>query len=85
MVAIFAAFALSSFSMIQQLGIGLGAAVLIDATIVRLGLLPAIMKLAGDRTWWLPTWLDERLPLLDIEGALFASDANHMQAPRPSS
>jgi putative drug exporter of the RND superfamily len=58
--------------------------VLIDATIVRLGLLPAIMKLAGDRTWWLPTWLDEKLPLLDTEGALFERDANHMRAPGPA-
>jgi putative drug exporter of the RND superfamily len=80
MVAVFVAFALSSFSLIQQLGIGLATAVLIDATIVRLGLLPAIMKLAGDRTWWLPTWLDDRLPLLDTEGSLFARDASHMQA-----
>ena len=82
MVAVFAAFAFSSFTMIQQLGIGLGTAVLIDATIVRLGLLPAIMKLVGDRTWWMPTWLDEKLPLLDTEGSLFARDAIHMHAPR---
>ena len=80
MVAVFVAFALSSFSLIQQLGIGLATAVLIDATIVRLGLLPAIMKLVGDRTWWLPTWLDEKLPLLDTEGAIFARDASHMHA-----
>jgi len=82
MVAVFAAFALSSFSMIQQLGIGLGTAVLIDATVVRLGLLPAIMKLVGDRTWWLPTWLDEKLPLLDTEGSMFARDASHLHVPR---
>jgi len=78
MVAVFIAFALSSFSLIQQLGIGLATAVLIDATVVRLGLLPSIMKLAGDRTWWLPTWLDEKLPLLDTEGAIFAHDARHL-------
>jgi RND superfamily putative drug exporter len=80
MVSVFVAFALSSFSLIQQLGIGLATAVLIDATIVRLGLLPSIMKLAGDRTWWLPTWLDEKLPFLDTEGALFARDADHLRA-----
>jgi uncharacterized membrane protein YdfJ with MMPL/SSD domain len=78
MLGVFVAFALSRFSLIQQLGIGLAAAVLIDATIVRLGLLPAIMTLAGDRTWWLPRWLDEKLPLLDTEGALFARDAGHL-------
>ena len=72
-------------SMIQQLGIGLGTAVLIDATIVRLGLLPAIMKLAGDRTWWLPTWLDEKLPYLDTEGSVFARDADHLRVTPASS
>jgi putative drug exporter of the RND superfamily len=80
MVAVFVAFALSSFTLIQQLGIGLATAVLIDATVVRLGLLPAIMKLAGDRTWWLPTWLDDRLPMLDTDGAMFARDATHLRA-----
>ena len=81
MLAVFVAFALSSFSLIQQLGIGLATAVLIDATVVRLGLLPAIMKLAGDRTWWLPTWLDDKLPLLDTEGSMFAVDASHLRKP----
>jgi putative drug exporter of the RND superfamily len=80
MVSVFVAFALSSFSLIQQLGVGLASAVLIDATIVRLGLLPSIMKMAGDRTWWLPTWLDERLPYLDTEGSMFARDADHLRA-----
>jgi RND superfamily putative drug exporter len=79
MVSVFVAFALSSFSLIQQLGVGLATAVLIDATVVRLGLLPSIMKLAGDRTWWLPTWLDEKLPYLDTEGSMFARDAAHLK------
>ena len=78
MLGVFVAFALSRFSLIQQLGIGLATAVLIDATIVRLGLLPSIMTLAGHRTWWLPRWLDEKLPLLDTEGAMFARDAGHL-------
>jgi RND superfamily putative drug exporter len=79
MIAVFTAFALSSFSLIQQLGVGLAVAVLIDATIVRLGLLPAIMKLAGDRAWWIPGWLDARLPMLDTEGAIFERDAGHVR------
>lgn len=79
MIAVFVAFALSSFSLIQQLGTGLAIAVLIDATVVRLGLLPAVMRLAGDWTWWLPPWLDERLPFLDTEGAVFARDAQHVR------
>ena len=79
MVAVFTAFALSSFTLIQQLGIGLATAVLIDATIVRLGLLPSILKLVGPRTWYLPQWLDDRLPILDTEGETFARDAGHLR------
>jgi putative drug exporter of the RND superfamily len=54
MVAVFSMFALSSDLAMQQMGIGLAAAVLIDATIVRGVLLPSAMKLLGDRNWWLP-------------------------------
>ena len=79
MVAVFTAFALSSFTLIQQLGIGLATAVLIDATIVRLGLLPSILKLVGPRTWYLPQWLDDRLPILDTEGETFARDAGALR------
>jgi RND superfamily putative drug exporter len=79
MIGIFLAFAVSSFSPIQQLGIGLAMAVLIDATVVRLALLPAVLKLVGERTWWLPHWLDERLPFLDIEGSLFERETGHLQ------
>jgi len=53
--------------------------VLIDATIVRLGLLPSILKLVGPRTWYLPQWLDDRLPILDTEGETFARDAGHLR------
>jgi RND superfamily putative drug exporter len=42
--------------------------VLIDATIVRIVLVPATMRLLGERNWWLPGWLDRRLPHLDVEG-----------------
>ena len=54
MVAVFGSFALSSDQQIQQLGVGLGVAILIDATLVRAVLLPATMKLLGERNWWLP-------------------------------
>ena len=49
-------------------GIGLAAAVLIDATIVRMVLVPATMELLGDRNWWLPGWLDRLLPNIHLEG-----------------
>ena len=54
MVAVFSMFALSSELQMKQMGIGLAAAVLIDATIIRGVLLPATMTLLGDRNWWLP-------------------------------
>jgi putative drug exporter of the RND superfamily len=50
------------------MGIGLATAVLLDATIVRMLLVPATMELLGDRNWWLPRWLDRLLPNIDIEG-----------------
>ena len=48
-------------------GLGLATAVFIDATVVRIVLVPATMKLLGDWNWWLPKWLDRLLPNLDIE------------------
>ena len=55
-------------------GVGLATAVLIDATLIRLVLLPAVMKLFGLNTWWIPDWLDDRLPVIDITGAEFEQD-----------
>jgi RND superfamily putative drug exporter len=49
-------------------GLGLAAAVFIDATVVRMVLVPATMELLGDRNWWLPAWLDRLLPNLHVEG-----------------
>ena len=62
MVAVFSMFALSSELQMKQMGVGLAAAVLIDATIIRGVLLPSAMKLLGDRNWWLPkrlSWLPQ--------------------------
>jgi RND superfamily putative drug exporter len=58
MVAVFALFATLPLVSLKELGVGLAAAVLLDATIVRAVLLPAVMALLGDRNWWLPRWLD---------------------------
>jgi len=58
MVGVFGTFALSRQIGMQQMGLGLGVAVLIDATIIRSVLLPASMKLLGNRNWYLPSWLD---------------------------
>jgi uncharacterized membrane protein YdfJ with MMPL/SSD domain len=58
MVAVFAVFATLSLVIFKELGVGLGVAVLIDATLVRAVLLPATMKLLGDWNWYLPSWLE---------------------------
>jgi putative drug exporter of the RND superfamily len=78
MIAVFVAFALADFVIIKQFGIGLATAVLIDATIVRLALLPALLRLLGERAWYMPAWLDDRLPVLDVEGSEFAHEVEHM-------
>ncbi len=67
MVLVFGAFATSRIMFFKQIGVGLGVAVLIDATIIRAILLPASMKLLGDWNWWLPRWL-EWLPRISAEG-----------------
>jgi putative drug exporter of the RND superfamily len=62
MAAVFIAFAFTDVASTQQFGIGLAVAVILDATVVRLFLLPVAMRLGGRATWWLPGWLDRRLP-----------------------
>jgi len=57
MVAVFAVFATLSMTTFKQLGVGLAVAILLDATVVRAVLLPSLLSLLGDRTWWLPAWL----------------------------
>ncbi|MFZ1485948.1 MMPL family transporter [Nostocoides sp.] len=68
MVAVFGGFVLSSDTTIRQFGFALSAGVLIDAFLIRMTLIPALLHLAGERAWWLPRWLDDILPTLDIEG-----------------
>jgi RND superfamily putative drug exporter len=69
MVVTFAAFATGSDQQMKQLGVGLSVAILIDATIVRAVLLPATMKLLGERNWWLPKRLNW-LPKFEHEPAV---------------
>jgi RND superfamily putative drug exporter len=66
MMAVFIAFAGSSLATVSQLGVGLTVAVLLDATVVRIVLLPSLMLLLGDRVWWLPRWMDRALPKFDV-------------------
>jgi RND superfamily putative drug exporter len=69
MITVFGAFALASLVPIKAMGFGLAIAVLIDATIVRLVLVPATMRLLGDWNWWIPRWLDRILPNVTLEGS----------------
>lgn len=67
MVGVFGGFALGDMGMFQQMGFGLAAAVIIDATVIRSVLVPASMVLLGDKNWYFPSWL-EWLPRIDVEG-----------------
>ncbi|MFV9673020.1 MAG: MMPL family transporter, partial [Acidimicrobiia bacterium] len=60
-------FMLEDLRTIKILGLGLAVAVAIDATVVRMLLVPATMKLLGDKNWWIPRWLDRILPNLVVE------------------
>ncbi|MEN3586440.1 MMPL family transporter [Streptomyces sp. ZYX-F-203] len=68
MMAVFAGFIGSSESMVKMIGFGLAVAVLFDAFVVRMAIVPAVLALLGDRAWWLPKWLDRALPNVDVEG-----------------
>ncbi|MFF0222698.1 MMPL family transporter [Streptomyces sp. NPDC004629] len=68
MIAVFAGFIGSSESMVKMIGFGLAVAVLFDAFIVRMAIVPAVLALLGRRAWWLPGWLDRLLPNVDVEG-----------------
>ncbi len=68
MISVFLGFVLGEDPVIKMLGLGLATAIFVDATIVRMILVPATMKLMGDANWWMPAWLDRILPTIDIEG-----------------
>ena len=70
MVSVFLAFTLSDDPVVKMIGLGLAVAVFLDATVIRLVLVPATMSLLGDLNWWLPRWLDRLLPHVDVEGAV---------------
>ncbi|MCD0485950.1 MMPL family transporter [Streptacidiphilus sp. ASG 303] len=68
MVSVFAAFVISTNIVVKMMGLGLAVSVLIDATVVRLLLVPAVMTLLGRHAWWMPGWLDRIVPHLSAEG-----------------
>jgi RND superfamily putative drug exporter len=68
MVAVFAAFVPEGAGTIKPIALGLAVGVFVDAFVVRMTLIPALMHLLGPAAWWLPRWLERRLPVLDVEG-----------------
>jgi RND superfamily putative drug exporter len=67
MIVVFGAFLLSPDRMLKQFGLGLAVAVLLDALLIRCVIVPAVLRLMGDRAWWLPGWLDRLLPNIALE------------------
>jgi putative drug exporter of the RND superfamily len=67
MVVVFLAFLAAPDVFLKLFGIGLASAIFLDATVVRMVLVPAVMQLLGDRNWWIPDWLERLLPRLDVE------------------
>ncbi len=67
MILVFGAFLLNPDRMLAQFGLGLAVAVLVDAFVIRCLVVPAVMRLLGERAWWLPRWLDRRLPHVALE------------------
>jgi RND superfamily putative drug exporter len=78
MIAVFLSFVASPIPSLQMLGLGLAVAILIDATVIRMVLVPATMALLGKANWWVPAWLDRILPRLTVE------DATHQGLGRPA-
>jgi RND superfamily putative drug exporter len=84
MLCVFGGFVLSPERSLQVFGLGLAVAVAVDATVVRLLLVPATMELLGDRNWWLPGWLDRILPRVEVEGAPEPAPARVPEAVGPA-
>ena len=84
MVAVFGGFIFSESTMIRPIGFALAFGVLVDAFVVRMLLIPALMHLAGDKAWWLPKWLDRILPDVDVEGASLERSHRHETGAGPA-
>lgn len=68
MTAVFSGFIFAGQALVMQIGMGLAAAVLFDAFVVRMTVVPAVMALLGNKAWWFPKWLDRIVPNVDVEG-----------------
>ncbi|MGA8117949.1 MAG: MMPL family transporter [Actinocatenispora sp.] len=84
MIVVFISFVLDTDASIKMFAVGMAAAVLIDASVVRMVLVPALLSLFGRRAWWLPRWLDRVLPHVELEGSSGAGPAGYPPAAGPS-
>ncbi|MGZ4326423.1 MAG: MMPL family transporter [Solirubrobacteraceae bacterium] len=75
MICVFLSFVLGDQRSVKEFGFGLAVAVFLDAIVIRCVLLPAVLELLGERTWWLPAWIDSRLPRIRIEGHAAEAEA----------
>jgi RND superfamily putative drug exporter len=82
MTAVFGGFTPTSNAIIKSIGFALAVGVVVDAFIVRMTIVPAVMSLLGRAAWWLPRWLSWLLPNLDVEGAALAKDDDGAAPPR---
>jgi RND superfamily putative drug exporter len=74
MVSVFAGFITNHDVTIQAIGFGLAIGILLDAFVVRMSIVPAVMTLVGKAAWWIPKWLDRLLPHVSIEGGVEANE-----------
>jgi RND superfamily putative drug exporter len=81
MVFVFSSFVLNGNAIVKQFGVGLAAAIAIDATIVRCLAVPAVMALFGRAAWWLPGRLDRALPRISIEGEDYFAERDRRRVP----
>ena len=81
MVCVFGSFVLGDVRVLKLFGLGMAAAVLVDATLVRMVLVPATMELLGDRNWWLPRWLQRVLPTIHVDADFDSDTTTHVTRP----
>jgi RND superfamily putative drug exporter len=84
MISVFAGFILGPDAIIKSVGFALAVAVLFDAIVVRMTIVPAVMTLLGKAAWWLPRWLDRLLPDVDVEGEKLRHQLDDVPATPPA-
>ena len=68
MGSVFISFSFGDLRAIKEVGLGLGLAILVDALVIRLFVVPSLLQLLGEKTWWFPRWLDRLVPNISLEG-----------------